>query len=100
MPPGGQLWRAVDSFCGCSALVTPASSTRSSATLCPAWPRQTPLLAGADQVALVAMICTPLSASVIAAAMLRRSATNSVGGAAKLLADALVIASRWCPLDW
>ncbi|MCA1695763.1 MAG: IS1380 family transposase [Actinobacteria bacterium] len=39
--------------------------------------------------ALLATICTPLSAPLIAATRLRKGATNSVRGAAKLLADAL-----------
>jgi hypothetical protein len=85
----------------------------------------TPILSGADQIALVdiddtvratygyakhgagrgytgikglnallATICTPLSAPVIAATRLRKGATNSVRGAASLLADALATARR------
>jgi len=42
--------------------------------------------------ALLATICTPLSAPVIAATRLRKGSTNSVRGAAKLLADALACA--------
>jgi hypothetical protein len=42
--------------------------------------------------ALRATICTPLSAPVIAATRLRKGSTNSVRGAAKLLADALACA--------
>jgi hypothetical protein len=44
--------------------------------------------------ALLVTICTPLSAPVIAATRLRQGATNSVRGAAKLLADALATARR------
>jgi Transposase DDE domain group 1 len=44
--------------------------------------------------ALLATISTPLSAPVIAAARLRKGATNSVRGAAKLLTDALGCARR------
>jgi DDE family transposase len=44
--------------------------------------------------ALLATISTPLSAPVIAATRLRKGATNSVRGAASLLADALAIARR------
>jgi hypothetical protein len=44
--------------------------------------------------ALLATIATPLSAPVIAATRLRQGATNSVRGAAKLLADALATARR------
>ncbi|HEY6748953.1 MAG TPA: IS1380 family transposase [Mycobacteriales bacterium] len=44
--------------------------------------------------ALLATICTPLSAPVIAASRLRSGSTNSVRGAAKLLADALATARR------
>ena len=42
--------------------------------------------------ALLATVSTPLSAPVIAATRLRTGATNSVRGAAKLLADALATA--------
>jgi hypothetical protein len=42
--------------------------------------------------ALLATICTPLSAPVIAGTRLRTGSTNSVRGAAKLLADALACA--------
>jgi hypothetical protein len=42
--------------------------------------------------ALLATVSTPLSAPVIAATRLRRGAVNSVRGAARLLADALVCA--------
>lgn len=44
--------------------------------------------------ALIATVSTPLSAPVIAATRLRKGATNSVRGAAKLLADALATAAR------
>ncbi len=44
--------------------------------------------------ALIATISTPVSAPVIAATRLRKGATNSVRGAAKLLADALATAAR------
>jgi hypothetical protein len=44
--------------------------------------------------ALLATICTPLSAPMIAATRLRKGATNSVRGAASLLADALATARR------
>jgi hypothetical protein len=44
--------------------------------------------------ALLATICTPLSVPVIAATWLRKGATNSVRGAASLLADALATARR------
>jgi phosphoribosylcarboxyaminoimidazole (NCAIR) mutase len=44
--------------------------------------------------ALLATISTPTSAPVIAAARLRKGSTNAVGGAAKLLADALATARR------
>ena len=44
--------------------------------------------------ALLATICTPLSAPMIAATRLRKGSTNSARGAAKLLADALATASR------
>src|SRR5690606_24142113 len=44
--------------------------------------------------ALLATISTPLSAPVIAATRLRKGSTNSVRGAAKLLADALATARR------
>ena len=44
--------------------------------------------------ALLATVSTPLSAPVIAATRLRKGATNSVRGAAKLLADALATAAR------
>jgi hypothetical protein len=44
--------------------------------------------------ALIATISTPLAAPVIAATRLRKGATNSVRGAAKLLADALATAAR------
>jgi hypothetical protein len=44
--------------------------------------------------ALLATISTPLSAPVIATTRLRKGATNSVRGAAKLLADALATAHR------
>jgi hypothetical protein len=44
--------------------------------------------------ALLATISTPLSAPVIAATRLRQGSTNSVRGAAKLLADALATARR------
>jgi hypothetical protein len=44
--------------------------------------------------ALLATISTPLSAPVIAATRLRKGSTNSVRGAAKLLADALACARR------
>jgi hypothetical protein len=44
--------------------------------------------------ALLATICTPLSAPMIAATRLRKAATNSVRGAASLLADALATARR------
>jgi hypothetical protein len=43
---------------------------------------------------LIATVSTPLSAPVIAATRLRKGATNSVRGAAKLLADALATAAR------
>ncbi len=42
--------------------------------------------------ALLATVCTPLSAPVIAATRLRKGSTNSVRGAGKLLADALACA--------
>jgi hypothetical protein len=44
--------------------------------------------------ALIATLSTPLSAPVIAATRLRKGATNSVRGAAKLLADALATTAR------
>jgi hypothetical protein len=44
--------------------------------------------------ALLAVISTPLSAPLIAAARLRKGSTNSARGAAKLLADALATARR------
>jgi hypothetical protein len=44
--------------------------------------------------ALLATVSTPLSAPVITATRLRRGAVNSVRGAARLLADALVCARR------
>lgn len=44
--------------------------------------------------ALLATLSTPLSVPVIAATRLRRGSTNSVRGAAKLLADALATARR------
>ncbi|MBA2438522.1 MAG: IS1380 family transposase [Acidimicrobiia bacterium] len=44
--------------------------------------------------ALLAILSTPVSAPVIAATRLRRGATNSVRGAAKLLADTLATARR------
>ena len=44
--------------------------------------------------ALLAAISTPLSAPVIAATRLRKGSTNSVRGAARLLADALATARR------
>ena len=44
--------------------------------------------------ALLAILSTPRSAPVIAATRLRRGATNSVRGAAKLLADTLATARR------
>src|SRR5829696_8709651 len=44
--------------------------------------------------ALLAVISTPLSAPVIAAARLRKGSTNSARGAGKFLADALNIARR------
>src|SRR5215207_9774393 len=44
--------------------------------------------------ALIATITTPMTAPVIAASRLRRRATNSVRGAAKLVADALAVARR------
>jgi hypothetical protein len=44
--------------------------------------------------ALLAVISTPIAAPLIAATRLRRGATNSVRGAAKLLADALATARR------
>ena len=44
--------------------------------------------------ALLATVSTPRSAPVIAASRLRKGATNSVRGAAKLLADALATAAR------
>src|SRR5215218_2602963 len=44
--------------------------------------------------ALLATISTPLSAPVIAATRLRKGSTNSVRGAARLLADALATARR------
>ena len=44
--------------------------------------------------ALLATVSTPLSAPVIAATRLRKGATNSARGAAKLLADALATAQR------
>src|SRR5829696_1840672 len=42
--------------------------------------------------ALLATVCTPLSAPLMAATRLRKGSTNSVRGAAKLLADALACA--------
>jgi len=44
--------------------------------------------------ALLAIVSTPLTAPVIAATRLRKGSTNSVRGAAKLLADALATAHR------
>src|SRR5665648_1087307 len=44
--------------------------------------------------ALLAVVSTPLSAPVIAATRLRRGATNSAKGAARLVADALVTAAK------
>src|SRR5450830_1495738 len=44
--------------------------------------------------ALLAIVSTPLSAPVIAATRLRRGATNSAKGAARLVADALVTARK------
>jgi hypothetical protein len=44
--------------------------------------------------ALLAVISTPVSAPLIAATRLRKGSTNSVRGAAKLLADALATARR------
>jgi len=44
--------------------------------------------------ALLAIVSTPLSAPVIAATRLRRGATNSAKGAARLVADALVTAGK------
>jgi hypothetical protein len=44
--------------------------------------------------ALLVTVSTPLSAPVIAATRLRQGSTNSVRGAAKLLADALATARR------
>jgi hypothetical protein len=44
--------------------------------------------------ALLATVSTPLSAPVITATRLRKGATNSVRGAAKLLAEALATAAR------
>ncbi|MEU7816710.1 IS1380 family transposase [Pseudonocardia sp. NPDC049154] len=44
--------------------------------------------------ALLATVCTPRSAPVIAGTRLRKGATNSVRGAAKLLADTLATARR------
>jgi hypothetical protein len=44
--------------------------------------------------ALLATICTPLAAPLIAATRLRKGSTNSARGAAKLLADALATARR------
>jgi hypothetical protein len=44
--------------------------------------------------ALLATVCTPLSAPVIAATRLRKGSTNSVRGAARMLADALATARR------
>jgi hypothetical protein len=44
--------------------------------------------------ALLATICTPTSAPMIAATRLRKGSTNSVRGAAKLLTDALATARR------
>src|SRR5665648_402549 len=44
--------------------------------------------------ALLAAVSTPVSAPVIAATRLRRGATNSAKGAARLVADALVTAGR------
>jgi hypothetical protein len=44
--------------------------------------------------ALLATICTPTSAPMIAATRLRKGATNSVRGAAKLLTDALATTRR------
>jgi len=50
--------------------------------------------------ALIATISTPLSAPVIAATRLRHGSTNSVRGAAKLLADALATAARTGATGW
>src|SRR5450756_3078190 len=44
--------------------------------------------------ALLAVVSTPVSAPVIAATRLRRGATNSAKGAARLVADALVTAGK------
>jgi len=44
--------------------------------------------------ALLAIVSTPVSAPVIAATRLRRGATNSAKGAARLVADALVTAAK------
>ncbi len=44
--------------------------------------------------ALLAVLSTPLAAPVIAATRLRHGATDSVRGAARLLADALAMARR------
>src|SRR5450830_1767587 len=44
--------------------------------------------------ALLAVVSTPVSAPVIAATRLRRGATNSAKGAARLVADALVTAAK------
>src|SRR5450759_2710849 len=44
--------------------------------------------------ALLAIVSTPISAPVIAATRLRRGATNSAKGAARLVADALVTAGK------
>jgi Transposase DDE domain group 1 len=44
--------------------------------------------------ALLATVCTPLSAPMIAATRLRKGSTNSARGAAKLLTDALATARR------
>jgi len=44
--------------------------------------------------ALLATVCTPLSAPLMAATRLRKGSTNSVRGAAKLLADGLATARR------
>lgn len=44
--------------------------------------------------ALIATLCTPIGAPVIAAARLRKGSTNSARGATRLLADALATAHR------
>jgi Transposase DDE domain group 1 len=44
--------------------------------------------------ALLAVVSTPVSAPLIAAARLRKGSTNSARGAAKLLADALATVRR------